>query len=92
MNYFENSEIFNQFQSNCFTEISKKNKEKTYIRILLLLYKENIETFHKLELPLIIIITNHLLHNCNSKDTVMIRDSFDLLLGVVKSTGKEIEV
>jgi hypothetical protein len=91
MNFFENSDIFNKFQEKCFTEISKRNKEKTYIRILLSLHKENIETFHKLELPIIIILINHLLLNCESKDTAMLSDTFELLLGVIKGTAKDIE-
>ena len=38
------------------------------------------------------IVINHLLLNCHSKHVSMIKEAFDLLLGVVKSSAKEIDV
>lgn len=70
--------------------MQKGNKVKTYIKLLLSLHKENIETFIKLDLPLIKIVIDHLLKNKENPDKDMISDSFELLLAVTKTTTQEI--
>jgi hypothetical protein len=58
----------------------------------LALNKENIETFIKLEVPLMKIVVDHLLASSGSKDKEMITDSFELLSAVNKNTNQEIEI